>query len=102
VTADAEPAGAQLTPGVIVDDDGLVTLVVGLLVVELVLLPVLLPVVCANAGAAINAIASPALPMGIFRILIKYSFRTPPSIDASHLPLTTLALHIESPGFALD
>ena len=63
-------AGAQLTPGVIVDN-WLVTLVD---VVEPVPVVPVLPVVCANAVAALRAIAHarPAPPrMGIFRILIK-------------------------------
>jgi hypothetical protein len=75
--------GAQLTPGVIVDDgldglDGLVALVVGWtepVVPGLVVVPGL-AVVCANAGAVLKAIAHarPApLRIGIFRILINCS-----------------------------
>jgi hypothetical protein len=80
-----DETGAQLTPGVIVGDglDVVVDLVALVPVVELgPVVPVPVPpVVCANAGAVLKAIAHmrPApLRIGIFRILVKMF---PPSMS---------------------
>jgi hypothetical protein len=77
----SDEAGAQLTPGVVIDDWGvaLVALVADLVVEPVPVVPLLpvvpeLPVVCANAGAPLKAIAHarPApLRIGIFMALIR-------------------------------
>lgn len=73
-TDEPDVAGAQLTPGVIVDDGVVVGGAVALvdLLAPVPVVPVV-PVDCANAGAVLKAIAHarPApLRMGIFRMLI--------------------------------
>jgi hypothetical protein len=70
------PAGAQLTPGVIIGDGlvALLDLVELVPVVPLLLVVPVLLVVCANAGAVLKAIAHARptpLRIGIFRILVK-------------------------------
>jgi hypothetical protein len=72
----SDEAGAQLTPGVVIDDWGVALVAVVEPVPVVPLLPVVpgLPGVCANAGAPLKAIAHarPAPPrIGIFMALIR-------------------------------